>query len=176
MQQSGRNIQILGIKCADIVIVGFWTLLLAVLASLGAQWFIYGLHSCMQRMGASKWVTACLSTMVVVPIILLLCYVVRNILEHCPRPGMSHMAMDAGYSPLRLKELSGATVLGLIFGSVMAPTFRSNVKIAQPLSENNICNFVGMGGRFDPWGPWSLVHAGQEGIRYGVCAPWHSSI
>ena len=35
MQQSGRNIQILGIKCADIVIVGFWTLLLAVLASLG---------------------------------------------------------------------------------------------------------------------------------------------
>ena len=130
MQQSGRNIQILGIKCADIVIVGFWTLLLAVLASLGAQWFIYGLHSCMQRMGASKWVTACLSTMVVVPIILLLCYVVRNILEHCPRPGMSHMAMDAGYSPLRLKELSGATVLGLIFGSVMAPTFRSNVKIA----------------------------------------------
>ena len=68
--------------------------------------------------------------MVVVPIILLLCYVVRNILEHCPRPGMSHMATDVGYNPLRLKELSGATVLGLIFGSVMAPTFRSNVKIA----------------------------------------------
>ena len=67
--------------------------------------------------------------MVAPPIILLLCCVVRNILEHCPRPGMSHMATDVGCDTVRLKELSGATVLGLIFGSVMAPTFRRNVNV-----------------------------------------------
>jgi hypothetical protein len=130
LSDSSRKKQLLAIKYADIMVVGFWTLLLAVLASVVTRWCTYGLQAHIMQGLGTKSARACVMCVCYVYYYLLLCYVIRNILEHCPRPGTSAMALGLGYDPRRLKELSGATAFGLIFGSVMAPTFRANLTIA----------------------------------------------
>ena len=68
--------------------------------------------------------------MVDMALVLLGCYAVRMVLRKLPRPGTSTAAHNAGYDQMRLKELAGAAVLAITYGSLMSPALASRFKRA----------------------------------------------
>ena len=127
------------VKVLDISVVGEYTLLLGATLAIITAHVSRAIEKCVDPdasqqdngdLPAHRRAAALVVLMFDMALVLLGCYAVRLVLRRLPRPGTSGAAKEAGYESTRLKELAGAAVLAITYGSLMSPALSSRFKRA----------------------------------------------